>query len=81
MNKLLNKYWLEIVGIDHLPNLGITAYTEEDVSKLIKEKIKNSIDIKSIKIIKSLDELDQNHVIPNMEEFVIRGIWYPKGFK
>jgi hypothetical protein len=81
MNKLMRRYWLDINGLNFCPNLGITGYGEEDIKLLISQKIGESVEIKTVKLIHSLDELDQKHVVPNMEEFISRGIWYPKGFK
>lgn len=81
MNKLLKRYWLEIDGEEYLPYIGMTAFGEEDIENLLREKVGKTLKIISLKIIDSIGELDQNHVIPNMEEFVSRGIWYLKGYR
>ena len=29
----------------------------------------------------SVDELDPNHVVPNMGNILKRGVWFPKGYE
>ena len=81
MNKLLTKYWIEFDSLDSSwRSVGITAYTEEDAINIIKEYLKNDTlpEIIDLQSNINLNELDQNHVIPNMSEPYFRGIWYPK---
>jgi hypothetical protein len=33
--------------------------------------------IEASKEIESIDELDQNHVVPNMGSMLCRGVWFP----
>ena len=64
--------------------VGVTAWTQEDALHLIQTTIfiqKKLPDFISLEEINSLDDLDQNHMVPNMEEFVSRGIWFPQGLR
>lgn len=85
MNRELIRYWITLnqqerpIGFGL--GIGITAYSEEDMLSILRDRIEQEIKIEKVQIIRSLDELEQNHVLPNMEEFVFRGMWYPKGFK
>jgi len=82
MQKMLKRYWLETNNQNRFPlGIGVTAFSEQDLKNILNEKIGEPIIIESIIMIKSIDELEQNHVVPNMEEFVSRGVWFPKGFK
>ncbi len=63
--------------------VGVTARTKEDALHLVQEGIFNmsqTPNVKNMKEIVSINELDQNHVLPNMGEFVSRGIWFPVGY-
>lgn len=59
---------------------GVTAYDKDDALKMLKEKIFfdwELIPIASIKENISIEDLDQNHVVPNIGNFFMRGIWFP----
>ena len=81
----LKKFLIEFDNNDDwMRTVGVTAWTEEDALNLIRDNIlskKQLPDLKNIQEINSLDDLDQGHIIPNMDEFVSRGIWFPIGFK
>ena len=83
MNKYLIRYWIKTTeyGNEFGLGIGVTAFSEEDALNIIHRKIDLQLQINSIKVIKSIEELEQNHVVPNMEEFITRGIWYPKGYR
>ena len=62
----------------------MTAYDYTDALKLLKDKIFVGREMPDIaEVIEDVDVsiLDKNHVIPNMEAPVIRGIWFPKGYR
>jgi hypothetical protein len=61
---------------------GVTAWTSEDAFAVFQDRVvaylrEVSPTIKSMREIKSLDELEQNHVLPNIGNPVVRGVWYP----
>lgn len=62
---------------------GITAFNLEDAKSILLQKVFNSkiIDL-SYEVIEdiNINELDRNHVIPNMLSPSIRGVWYPIGY-
>ena len=80
----LKKFLIELDRSDsgiHL--VGVTAWSEDDALSLIHENIPKTNqlpDMRNIKEITSLDDLDQEHIIPNMQEFVTRGVWFPRGY-
>ncbi len=59
---------------------GVTAYTEEDAIRLIREVALEGAPLPAIEHIHEdfpFDMLDVNHVIPNMGVMVERGVWFP----
>ncbi|WP_375417339.1 hypothetical protein [uncultured Hymenobacter sp.] len=80
-NPWLEKYWVSFDERSNYPlGVGLTAYSPDDARKLLAETLfKNcSLPTHQIRVIKSLDELEQNHVLPNIGLVIFRGIWYPK---
>ena len=77
----LTKYLIEFEDREFKELYGVTAYTEQDALNLLRELIftkKDAPKVLKITEIKSIDELDQGHIVPNMDEFISRGIWYPR---
>lgn len=80
-------FWIEFEKVEgkELPigtgwGCGVTAYDKEDAINLMKKLIFK--DWKDIPILSSkenitLDDLEQNHVAPNIGNIMIRGIWFP----
>ena len=74
---LLHRYWFQTR--EHL-GFGVTAYSVDDARILIDVAARRlgwSYEI--LRIIEDVDvrELDQGHVIPNMDPPNFRGVWYP----
>jgi len=65
-----------------LLGVGITHHDEIIAINVINKKVFNGkmppIKIKIIGI--TMEELDKNHVIPNMGDFNELGIWFPLGY-
>jgi hypothetical protein len=93
MQKLNNSYkrfWFEFELEQNISypwwvvaNYGVTAIDYDDAISILKKKIFNTIDMPRIKkCIENVDirELDQDHVVVNMNPPVYRGIWYPMGY-
>ncbi len=74
----MHPYWITISG--HL-GVGITARSEADALHLFELAFGSAEKIVGIAIIKDMNDLDQNHVLPNMggANFLRRGIWFPQG--
>lgn len=80
-------YWFEFEssGGKELPTgtwlgCGVTAHDKKDAIELLKEKVFKSwadVPVLHVKENISLDDLEQNHVAPNIGNMMIRGIWYP----
>jgi len=58
---------------------GVTAYSEADAAAMCSAAFGDSARVSSIRRVASVDELDQNHVVPNMGNWLRRGIWFPAG--
>jgi hypothetical protein len=74
----LRPYWIK-TDIPYDLGAGITAYSEQDAAALFRLAWPNAYKIVEIAIIRDMREIDQNHVAPNMGNWMKRGIWYPRG--
>jgi len=74
----MHPYWITIDG--HL-GVGITARSEADALQLFELAFGSTEKITGIVVIKDMNDLDQNHVVPNMSgaTWFRRGIWFPQG--
>lgn len=74
----MHPYWITANG--HL-GAGVTARSEADALQLFERAFGSAEKIISIAIIKDMNHLDQNHVVPNMggANWLRRGIWFPQG--
>jgi hypothetical protein len=86
----MTRYWFEFDFTNYINipygvilGCGVTGHEYEDVIKILKEKVFANKDLPQIKRVVeniNLEELDQNHVIPNMLPPSNRGIWFPLGY-
>jgi hypothetical protein len=60
--------------------VGITAHSEGDAIVLFRLAWPTSYKIVAIEPIEDMQTIDQEHVAPNMENWLKRGIWYPRGY-
>ncbi len=88
---MLRRYWLEFniapgevtsypsyAGLSY--GCGVTAYSYDDAIKLLHEKLFGDDPTPAIQqAIEDVDvsKLDTGHVLPNMGDPTIRGIWFP----
>ena len=77
----MNLYWAHVAGEpDTLIGLGlgvgVTAHDEPDATLLIENAFPGVM-VRSISPVNSIDDLEPNHVIPNMGFHFRRGIWFP----
>ena len=85
MKKLI-RFWLrfeQIAGPEVL-NLGcgVTAYDYNDALGLLRENVfKKAVFPRILEFNEDVDisSLDQKHIVPNMEDRTLRGIWFPRG--
>jgi hypothetical protein len=84
MNKLLTAFWISFPEDSFaIKNFGVTAYSIDDAYSLLKVlgydyyRTAKKIEVKeNVK----WDELEENHVRPNIGPIVVRGVWYPNEF-
>ncbi|KAA0695639.1 hypothetical protein DTW90_21920 [Neorhizobium sp. P12A] len=65
------------------PGCGVTAYNLDDAMIILAETVFSGKLVPEVaEVVEDVDvsTLDQNHVIPNIEAPIWRGVWYPKGF-
>lgn len=85
------RYWFEFAmtladspPIGTLLGCGITAESREQAISLLKERV---FRMRPLPVIKrcvedvDLGSLDQHHVIPNMADPNVLGVWYPLGYE
>jgi hypothetical protein len=83
----LHRFWFKFGSLKPYTPLrlgsGVTAYNYEDAIAILRETVFAGEEFPPIEsFIPDVDirELDQKHVIPNMEAPVWRGVWYPRGY-
>ena len=81
----MRPYWLTFENFPKFSNLGlgagITAYSEKEACEIAATCFGSDVKVKSVSTISTADEIEQNHVRPNMGNLLIRGVWFPKGFE
>jgi hypothetical protein len=75
---MLVPYWIECVDGS---GVGITARSETDALGLFEAAFGDGRRADQVKLVHDASELDQNHVAPNMGNWLRRGIWYPVGYE
>jgi hypothetical protein len=75
---MLVPYWIECVDA---PGVGITARSEADALALFEAAFGDERRPVATKPIQDASELDQGHVVPNMGNWLKRGVWYPRGYE
>lgn len=76
---LLTRYWIQAPGPVLASSFGVTAYSVEDAFDLLAQA-GVPFDQDEVKVIENIrfEDLDQNHIVPNMGPMVFRGVWYPR---
>jgi len=87
MRILLTRYWFKFKSntVSELPpNLlfgcGITAYNEKDALYILGLRVFKGLKIPEIVTMEEdvdIGGLDPRHVIPNMKNYTLRGVWFP----
>jgi hypothetical protein len=63
---------------------GVTAFTYDDAVNLMNQEVFDGQGLPEIvRAIENVNpnELDRNHVLPNIGLILVRGIWWPQGWK
>ena len=82
MRQLLHYYW---ISWEHPQTAlfrlgcGVTAYDAADAIRLLEASLFKQVPLPAhtIREIAGLQELEQDHVLPNIGNIVARGVWYP----
>jgi hypothetical protein len=74
---LMQPYW--ITTEEHSFGVGVTALSVDDAIFLYCSEWPGGPKNATVREIKDVMELDQNHVAPNMGNWLKRGIWFPLG--
>ena len=64
--------------------VGITAYDYDDAIALLRERMfgpNGPPEIEECIENIRLEDLEKNHVLPNIGAFLVRGIWFPQGYE
>ncbi len=86
----MTRYWLKFKG--SLPDLppglvlgcGVTAFDYADAISIVQQKVFKGKELPEIKTkIENIDisTLDKGHVLPNMKDPTLRGVWFPGGYE
>lgn len=86
---LLHRYWLRFDLQDPRPSVlrvgcGVTAFSREDALSLVRQEVFGGAALPPVvEIVEDVDvsALDAGHILPNMEEPVSRGVWFPMGYR
>jgi hypothetical protein len=81
----VKKFWIRFERIPKPTFLnwgcGVTAYDQEDAVELLEQGFQ-SMRMEMPKIAQILEgveveDLEQNHVVPNIGDMNVRGVWFP----
>ncbi|HEY0311966.1 MAG TPA: hypothetical protein VGC56_05670 [Allosphingosinicella sp.] len=75
---MLVAYWIECTDA---PGVGITAASEADALALLEEAFGSERQPRHVAPVENATDLDEDHVLPNMGNWLKRGIWYPLGYE
>jgi hypothetical protein len=86
----MRRFWIEFespLGEHRHPGLteaecGVTAFDLEDALSLLRLNVFPNGLPKIGRIVEDVDvsTLDESHVVPNMGNVLVRGVWFPLGF-
>ena len=86
----MTRYWFNFKGnlLDLPPGLimgcGVTAYNYADAISIVQQKVFKGKELPEIKTeIENIaiSTLDKGHVLPNMKDPTLRGVWFPGGYE
>jgi hypothetical protein len=87
----VTRYWFEFMStqINDLPpglfrGCGITAHDLADAISILRQKVFQGQEIPKLKDKKEnidIRTLDHGHVVPNMKDPTLRGVWFPLGYE
>ena len=78
----MRPYWVEFrnAPLSALRlGMGVTAYSEADARDLVGQAVPGQT-ISDIRPVERVADLEQGHVVPNIGNILVRGIWFPLGY-
>jgi len=87
---MIRRYWFEFsklkktslpLGVSN--GCGLSAYNYDDAIELLKEKVFENEELPLIENVSEdvdVSTLDSGHVLPNMGNVTVRGVWFPLGY-
>jgi hypothetical protein len=77
----MERFWTTTkpMGCPSATNLGIgvTAYSEEDARAIIADQFPK-VEVLGLRVVDDLSTLDDRHVLPNVGDHMVRGVWFPR---
>jgi hypothetical protein len=83
---MYHRYWITFPRSERPTPLnlgcGVTAESEQAAIEMVRARIFQGQTFEIERVVEdvSVADLDQGHVVPNMGNPVLRGIWFPLGF-
>jgi hypothetical protein len=84
---MLRRFWFEFERSASPTPLnigcGVTAYDYDDAVSIIRDSVFAGRGVPSfVKVVQDINvqDLDKDHVLPNMGIVTNRGVWFPLGF-
>ena len=77
---LLTMFWYETSRNGRAAQYGVTAYSHEDAAQLLRAagyELEPGVAVTVTEEV-TFQDLDQNHVVPNMGPMQVRGVWFPR---
>ena len=87
---MMRRFWFEFeideenplpIGISN--GCGVSAYSYDDAISILETKVFVEMKVPSFKVKKEdvdISLLDENHILPNMGDVTLRGVWFPLGY-
>ena len=81
---LMQSYWLTFESVPQPTALnigaGVTARSDSDARRIANAAFAGGT-IATVVVVEDAASLDERHVIPNMGNILIRGVWFPLGYE
>lgn len=86
----MHRYWIKFrisMRDPHppgtLPGIGVTARNREEALELVQERVFRDLPLPAVVHFEqdvAVGALDPRHVVPNMGNPSVRGVWFPLGY-
>jgi hypothetical protein len=84
MGEQLLRFWFDFDSAVEVPvgfrlGCGVTAHSEADAYRLLNSIWPSAGDPPVSRVVAEVDraQLEQNHVLPNVGDLDVRGVWFP----